>query len=340
MRRDELSAHDYEREAEATRRRLAQSLGQLSDRFTPGQLVDEMLTYTKAGGGTFFRALTNATRENPIPSLLIGAGCMMFLSEKMGLSHSAAGGKPVGETVGTRVEKTMSEAAASARSRAGAVRSNILGATDVAHEQASNLVEGVKEGAGAVGATLATASQRMREVAHDARDQMAAATGQLSQNTQEAGEAIQEKFVAIGEQISETAGRTQHVATNTLRQVKEQTISLVNEQPLLIAAVGLAIGAAIAAVLPSTATEDEMMGKTSDAVKRAVGEVALAQYETAKTAVGQVAEEAKGAVHQGLTSGVAERTRDVSEEVKRIVTETVSAGLSERPDQTGVEKQN
>ena len=76
---------DYEREAEHTRRRLAENLDELSDRLTPGQVFDEMLTYSRAGGGTFFRAFSNAMRENPVPSLLIGAGCMMFLSEKMGL---------------------------------------------------------------------------------------------------------------------------------------------------------------------------------------------------------------------------------------------------------------
>ncbi len=76
---------DYEREAEHTRRRLAQNLDELSDRLTPGQVFDEMLTYSRAGSGTVFRAFSNAMRENPLPSLLIGAGCMMFLSEKIGL---------------------------------------------------------------------------------------------------------------------------------------------------------------------------------------------------------------------------------------------------------------
>ena len=47
---------DYQREAEHTRQRLAENLDELSDRLTPGQVFDEMLTYSRAGGGTFFRA--------------------------------------------------------------------------------------------------------------------------------------------------------------------------------------------------------------------------------------------------------------------------------------------
>jgi len=38
---------------ELTRRRLADHLDELSDRLTPGQVFDEMLSYSRAGGGTF-----------------------------------------------------------------------------------------------------------------------------------------------------------------------------------------------------------------------------------------------------------------------------------------------
>src|SRR6478609_7576337 len=85
------SPRHYEREAEATRYRLANSLDELSDRLTPGQVFDEMLTYAKGGGGTFLNALSHAARDNPIPSLLIGAGLLMFLSEKTGIGSMMRG---------------------------------------------------------------------------------------------------------------------------------------------------------------------------------------------------------------------------------------------------------
>src|SRR5688572_14904749 len=87
---DHLSSRDYEREAEYTRHRLAYGLNELSDRLTPGQVFDEMLTYARGSGGTFARAAANASRQNPIPTLLIGAGVMLFLSEKMGLNRYLA----------------------------------------------------------------------------------------------------------------------------------------------------------------------------------------------------------------------------------------------------------
>src|SRR5829696_6777484 len=111
--RNDLSSRDYEREAQATRLRLAESLDELGDRLTPGQVFDEMLTYARGGSGTFFRALSNAARENPIPSLLIGAGFMMFLSEKMGLNRLAT--RAVDDGYGSRAAGTLSGAAARAR---------------------------------------------------------------------------------------------------------------------------------------------------------------------------------------------------------------------------------
>src|SRR5947209_6678368 len=122
------SSGDYQKEAEVTRYRLAQHLDELSDRLTPGQVFDEMLTYAKGGSGTFLRALTNASRENPIPSLLIGAGCMLFLSEKMGLNRylsrgdgaRAGGDGAVGSSMGAATEEAMSDAA----SRVGGAASN------------------------------------------------------------------------------------------------------------------------------------------------------------------------------------------------------------------------
>jgi ElaB/YqjD/DUF883 family membrane-anchored ribosome-binding protein len=81
------SSRHYETEAEAIRYRLAQSLAELRDRLTPDQLFEEMMIYARGGVGTFFHALSNAARENPLSTFLVGAGCMMFVLGKMGMSR-------------------------------------------------------------------------------------------------------------------------------------------------------------------------------------------------------------------------------------------------------------
>jgi ElaB/YqjD/DUF883 family membrane-anchored ribosome-binding protein len=118
------------------------------------------------------------------------------------------------------------------------------------------------------------------------------------------------------------------------RQAKDTLVSFVHEQPLVSAAIGLAVGAAIAALLPSTETEDELMGEKADAVKDTVGEVASDQFQKAKSAAGKVAEEALNvAQREGLSpSQAADTAKQLGEKVKTVVSKTAAAAESEMRD--------
>jgi len=345
-RSQEHSSRYYERQAEATRHRLAHELDELGNRLTPGQVFDEMLTYAKGGGGTFLRALSNATRDNPVPSLLIGAGCMMFLSEKMGLNRYIArksdgdgrfAGSVAYDTGDTSshgegmLGRAAGAAASGARSAADSVRSGVRSATDFTSEQASNVTEGVKKGAAAVGDTISSTTQRVRGTAQNLRDQARETGEQIKRGAQNLTDSVQEYSASIGEQVTDTADRTRQQTMRAAQQTKDTLVSFVNEQPLLCAAIGLAVGAAIAAALPSTETEDELMGEASDAVKEAVSETASDQFATAKAAATRVAQEAKSvAEREGLTPAAAvDAAKNLGEKVKTVVSEAGTAGKSE-----------
>ena len=66
---DDRSPRAYEREADETRRRLSTSLDELASNLTPGRMLDEVLSYARAGGGDFLRGLGNAASANPMPTL-------------------------------------------------------------------------------------------------------------------------------------------------------------------------------------------------------------------------------------------------------------------------------
>ena len=85
---------------------------------------------------------------------------------------------------------------------------------------------------------------------------------------------------------------------------------------------GLAIGAAIAAVLPRTRTEDSFLGETSDALKDTFAGAATEQFQRAKEATGRVVEEVtKVAEKEGISATVAaDVVRDIGEKVKHVVT--------------------
>jgi hypothetical protein len=387
----EGSVRDYERQAEETRHRLADTLDELHDRLTPGDLLNEVLSYGKVGGGSALRAFGNAAKSNPIPALLIGAGCTMYLAEKTGLmAHLAASRSRPARTEqpfprgSVRVDdrgsatQAVSSAAGSATqavsSAAGSARSAVAGAADRMQEQAASLAEGIRDraasvggaassaarsvgdgisgAAGSVGAAASSAADKVRESAGAARD-MAADTAsgvrgiaedamdQAGKAARDLGETVRDYSDALGDQMAGTAERARSQAAELMEQAGKQAKSLVAEQPLLVAAFGLAVGALIAAALPRTKAEDELMGETSDAVKETLGEVVGEQYQKAKEVAGTVAERAKSvAEEEGLAPGsVADIARNVGDKVKRVVTETASVAGSQLDDKFKSEKQ-
>src|SRR3954447_724206 len=89
---DNRSTRAYEREADETRRRLSSSLDELASNLTPGRMLDEVLSYARAGGGDFLRGLGNAATANPMPTLLISIGAAMFLTGKGRVDAGAGNG--------------------------------------------------------------------------------------------------------------------------------------------------------------------------------------------------------------------------------------------------------
>src|SRR5579871_776657 len=68
-------SRQLELEAEETRRQLSRTLGELRERITPGQLLDQALDYARdSGSGEFVRNLGRQATANPFSICLIGAG--------------------------------------------------------------------------------------------------------------------------------------------------------------------------------------------------------------------------------------------------------------------------
>jgi ElaB/YqjD/DUF883 family membrane-anchored ribosome-binding protein len=83
---------------------------------------------------------------------------------------------------------------------------------------------------------------------------------------------------------SEMGGAVSGLAQRTAEATKD-LIQFCKTQPLVLAGLGMALGAIMAAFLPPTETEDRLMGETSDQVKDQAREVAEDQYDKAKEAI-------------------------------------------------------
>ena len=66
------SSAELEREVQAQRNRVEARIGEIKDRLSPGQLLDEALAYTKDGGSHFASNLGHTISANPLPAALLG----------------------------------------------------------------------------------------------------------------------------------------------------------------------------------------------------------------------------------------------------------------------------
>ena len=103
--------------------------------------------------------------------------------------------------------------------------------------------------------------------------------------------------------------------------VRSNLSDLFRAQPLALGAIGIAIGAGIAAALPATEIEAEYLGETSDTVKAKAAQFAADQADRVTSVAGNVAVAVeKEAATQGLTlEGAKAAAQHITEKVGRVV---------------------
>jgi hypothetical protein len=120
-------------------------------------------------------------------------------------------------------------------------------------------------------------------------------------------------------------------SADVVGNVRGNLADLFKAQPLALGAIGLAIGAGIAAALPNTDIEKSYLGETSETLKSKAAEIAGEQIEKAATVAATVVETAADeARKQGLTiDGAKAAMDDLSGKFGRVV-DAAGKTVSER----------
>jgi len=134
--------------------------------------------------------------------------------------------------------------------------------------------------------------QELGERAHEWSERMSGAAAQAGHGMHDMADSMRER-----------AGRAGRSAREGFRGMESQYGNLMQEQPLLLGALGLALGAALGAMVPRTEAENELMGEYSDRVKRKAADESRQGYQLARDTAERVADAAQREVTQGRHDG-------------------------------------
>lgn len=267
-----------EQDAENTRTRVSGLLDELRGRVSPGEMVDQMVSYASDGAGEAVRTLGNQLRNNPLPALLIGVGVawLMFSDKRGPVERKPASARPVQEPV----------------------------------KQARGLVAHASERLSAaydeVGSSASRTRDSVTELGQQAVDTAYEMGNRAVDTASDLGQKAADKAADLRHRATDTASQARHSVEDIGKRALDTATQILHEQPLVAAGLGLAIGAALGAALPTTEAENKLMGSTGDDLKDRARQAAEEGYEQAREA----AQDAYGTVVDTVAREVSEASSD------------------------------
>jgi len=356
----EKSSAQIEREVEQTRNNVADTLDTLRQKLQPGQMVDQVVgqvsDYVRSSGGTeFMRNLGTSVRDNPMPVALIGAGIAWLLMSggKPAPRHAYDydDDTPAPRRIGSagRVRMGMNDAISSAKEFAGDV-------VEAVGDAASRATAAVSDVASQAGSAIGDAMGDARSTASDAASRLASTGSELADRAGEATAGARRTVRSYADQASDYAedgvqrlrGYTEQAvdyADDGVRRLRRdgpgRSLEQIAEaQPLVFGALGLALGAALGAVLPKTEAEDRLMGEARDQVASRLGETAREGLETARSMAGEhldrvkdtlaeTYETTKDRLNEGGIAGVGQALSSAADDVARTAEDALRGAAGE-----------
>lgn len=371
-----------ERDLARTRSRLDATLDELQQKLSPGELMDQAVTYLKEGGGMEFgHNLGRSVRDNPIPVALIGIGLGWLVvanSRKAEpptawrdeprtfdngraagrytgarVQHSAYAGSNYGSVAahqsmpyqaaayddlatkameaGSRVERRAGETENAFNERASEAKAAVLGVTRNAGEAASAFGERVE----AALTSAADRFKRMTEQAGAMATDAGHAAANMASDLADRGKASLNTLYDYGEAAVDTVRDRADYAMAQTRDMGSRTANYLQDQPLLLGALGIALGAGLGLLLPASRYEREVVADMRrgllDQADEAVRDVQFRAARVAESVINTAQETTQregltGVSPHGLAAAARERVADTAGRVRDVVEETAAAG--------------
>jgi hypothetical protein len=343
---------------------VAETAGDIRRRISPDNIKAEVSGYIKSRGEQLLNDVTSAARRNPmqavavgasvaypllrlaraipLPVLMVGAG-LFFAGSKTGQAASQKASDVAADLsndvvrrareLGDQVQDTASAVRTYASEQFDRVSSPIAGGTDQVRGVAdpAGVAVGpnsprIKDSAAAAGATF---SERANSLKDDGLRLAGSAAATVQDIASDATASARSTAGAIADTGMDAARTLRNKASDASDQARKTIFQTIEQNPLLVAGVGLLFGGLIASALPRSEFEDDLVGDTSDAAKRRAQTAASQGFDAAKGAVGEVYNEtARQAEAEGLTAdGIGKAAQDISQRVRRVAEAAVTTAF-------------
>jgi hypothetical protein len=348
---------------------VTETASDIRHRISPDAIKAEVSSYIKSRGEQLWNDVTTAARNNPmqavavgasvaypllrlarsipLPVLMVGAG-LFFAGSKTGQAASQKASDLAADVsgevarraseFGDQVQEHAAAATAYASDQLDRVSSAVTGGADRVREEAGAAgaaleanSDTIRKSAASVGAKLADRANNFKDESHQMAGSVAAMAQDAASGAFEAARGAAETVSETGADAAKTIRSKVSDASDRAGRTVFQTIE---QNPLLVAGVGLLVGGLIAGALPRSDFEDDLVGDASAAAKSRAQAAASRGIDSAKTAVSDIYHEtARQAEAEGLTAdGIGKATTDLNERVRRVAEAAVTTAF-EPPDQ-------
>lgn len=331
-RESERSRAELSDTVENLRHKITDTAEDIRQRVSPERIKGEVSDYVSEKGRHWFDALKQHAMDNPMQTLAAGTAIAvpafkMIRSVPLPLLMIGAGLALTSSRVRGAVSDKVSEALTAPDggnaidAGTGIARDGWQSARNRAEEAADQTRRGLHDAQDAVSHKIAEVGDSATQMAGEAKNRAvaygAAAKEALGATASTAGEAAKDALETTRASVAATFGRTRSSAE-----------SLVGNNAALVGGIGLAIGALIAASLPSTRIEGDAMGSASDALRGSAAETVNEKFDEVTTAAMSAAESAAGKISDAaLGSDVSHASAKAAEGLRTITDEAITTAF-------------
>ncbi len=342
---NEPSVSELRRESERTRAELTRTVGDLREkvgdtaseikaRVSPENIKQEIRGYVRESRESIMDSLQDKVRENPLQAVAVGAAVAYPL---LGLLRAIpAPLLLVGAGLwfaGTQGKKTVAEAQVKAANLVEPVRSSVSHLADAAKNRAQGLAETAEAALGLERNQAVDTATRLADSVATGAQQF---TDKARTNAHDIQDAVARGVASISETISENAqnaaDRVTETASNAKAKVRDSAntlVDLVERNPLLVAGVGLAVGAFVAASLPPSETENRLFGGQADGLKDQARDLASQGIDRVRGAASEIVDDiSDAAAREGFSSeGISKTVDQLTKGAKAVAERGLEAAM-------------